>query len=91
MPVFLLTLWGKAKYYLLGGAMGLLGLIALVVYERRKGAQGVREGEREKVLTAVRETSQHEDALRYNGASLAERRDSLRQQRDELRKLLQRK
>lgn len=89
MPVFLLTLWTKAKFYILGGVVGLLGLIALIAYERNKGANKVREGEREKVLNAVKERDKAEMDVRYDGSTLAERRDRLRKQRDELRKLLQ--
>lgn len=89
MPVFLLTLWTKAKYYILGGVVGLLGLIALIVYERNKGANSVREGERQKVLNASTEESKNEMAVRYNGATLGQRHDSLLAQRDQLRKLLQ--
>lgn len=87
MP-FLLTLWGKAKYYILGGAIGLLGLLALIVYERRKGAHQVREGDRAEIIEAVKDLRKREQAISNSPLNLSERRERLRKQRDELRKLL---
>lgn len=89
MPLFLTAFIGKAKYYLLG-ALGLaLGLFALIVYERRIGGNKVREGERRKTLDAVQDKQKYETGLRNSGLTLSERRERVRKQRDELRKLLQ--
>lgn len=89
MPLFLLTLWGKFKYYLLGAGVGLLGLVVLIFYERKQGANNVREGDRQEIINATSEVQAHEMAIANNGLSLPDKHKQLLAQRDQLRKLLQ--
>lgn len=84
MPLLLLTLWGKAKFYIIGIALGAVALIGLYFDIENKGENKVRAQETKATDKAVAE--KQTDVTAISTESDADMRASLRDQQREFTK-----
>lgn len=88
MPLFLLSLWGKTKLYVIGAVVGLIALFSFIKYEQHIGAEHVRQDDNEDIEKAVNEKRTIERRVNNSGISVDDERRVVREQRDKLQKLL---
>lgn len=86
---WLLGLWGKAKATILMVAMGILFFIGYGIKKKQEGRNEVKEEDRDYIAKAGQDKRTTERRLRNDPISTDDRRERLRRERDELRKLLQ--